>query len=120
MFCFCFRFLIVYLFLYQLNSSTIDESKQQQKIQNDDGIPSNNGSNENSDDEVSEEDQAYQDFLSRTIESSDADDEDFVHDVNGGDISSDMNSQSSIATEDLSNDEIDINRSIEVSKIYAL
>lgn len=64
-----------------------------------------------------DDDQAYQDFLSRTIESSDADDEDFVHDVNGVDISSssDTDSQSSIATENMSNDEIDMNRSVEVS-----
>ena len=98
-----------------MNTSAVDESKRQQKKQNDDGISSDG---DNSDGEESEEDQAYQDFLSRTIESSDTDDEDFVPDVNGDDVLSEPCSQNSFATEDLSNDEIDINRSVEVSIIY--
>lgn len=68
-----------------------------------------------SEEEEEEEDQVYRNFLSRVIESSDADDEDFVHKLNGDDYASDTNSRSSIATDDLSNNEIDIDRSIEVS-----
>ncbi|XP_055315212.1 dentin sialophosphoprotein-like isoform X2 [Sitodiplosis mosellana] len=50
------------------------------------------------------EDQLYEDFLKRPIETSDTDDEDFVFELNGDDIS-DTDSQSSVATEDLSDDD---------------
>lgn len=55
-------------------------------------------------DDLNSDDQAYQDFLSRTIQESDTDDENFVYELNGDDTS-DTDSQSSVATEDLSDDE---------------
>lgn len=107
---FIFERLYFSFVFYQLNSFTADESRQQQQHAHKNRIPSEHNS-DNSD----EEDQAYKDFLSRTIESSDADDdEDFVPKLNGDD-GSDTDSQSSIATEDMSNDEIDIYRSGDVS-----
>lgn len=108
-----FLFLLVLCFsLIQLDSPTVDESARESNTQINE-IPSNS---DGEDSEDSDEDQAYQDFLSRTIESSDADDENFVNELNGGDVS-DTDSQSSIATEDMSNDEIDMNRSAEVSSV---
>lgn len=50
------------------------------------------------------EDQIYNDFLTRPIETSDSDDEDFVYELNGDDVS-DTDSQSSVATEDLTDDD---------------
>lgn len=50
------------------------------------------------------EDKIYNDFLTRPIETSDSDDEDFVFELNGDDVS-DTDSQSSVATEDLSDDD---------------
>lgn len=47
------------------------------------------------------EDQLYKDFLTRAIETSDTEDENFVCELNGDEIS-DTDSQSSVATEDLS------------------
>lgn len=58
---------------------------------------------ENSDDSDSE-DQVYQDFLSRTFEASDTSDDDFIAELIG-DESSDTDSQSSVASEDLSDGE---------------
>lgn len=58
----------------------------------------------NSDSDSESDDQAYQDFLSRTIGTSDTSDDDFIAEMIG-DESSDTDSQSSVASEDLSDDE---------------
>lgn len=52
------------------------------------------------------EDQLYKDFITHAIETSDTDDESFVCEPNGDDIS-DTDSQSSVATEDLSDSDDD-------------
>lgn len=66
-------------------------------------------------DESKSEEEIYKNFISRTIESSDTDDDDFVYESNGEDIS-DTDSQSSVATEDLSDeDEPNATESGEVS-----
>lgn len=52
-------------------------------------------------DESDVEEKLYQNFIQRSIETSDSDDDDFIYNLNGEDIS-DTDSQSSIATEDLS------------------
>lgn len=58
------------------------------------------------DDESDSEDQDYQDFLSRTLpETSDSDDDDYVFELNGDDDASDTDSQSSVATDEFSDDE---------------
>lgn len=82
---------LILTFFTQLNTSeTVD------------GVKLND--NKFSDDSDSD-DQAYQDFLSRTLpDAEDTDDEDFVYEMNGEDTS-DTDSQSSVATEDLSDDE---------------
>lgn len=92
-----------FAFMFQLNSSDVNAAKHSNA--EDDG-----------------EDQIYRDFLSRldhSIDYDEADDEDFVPDAsNGDDDASSTDSQSSIASEDLLNDEIneiDINRSVDVS-----
>ena len=77
------------LFIHQLNASVTFAATE-----NDDRITTNS---EDSD----LEDQLYQDFLTRAIETSDTEDENFVCELNGDDIS-DTDSQSSVATEDLS------------------
>lgn len=55
--------------------------------------------------ESESEDEIYKNFLTRTIESSDTDDDDFNYELNGDDDTSDTDSQSSVATDDLSDDE---------------
>lgn len=64
-------------------------------------------------DESESEEEIYQNFLTRTIESSDTDDDDFTYERNGEDTS-DTDSQSSVATEDLSDDEANEMGSAEV------
>lgn len=79
----------------QLNAAEIDKTTQPNE--KDDEISSFS-------DDSNSDDQAYHDFLSRTIQESDTDDENFVNELNGDDTS-DTDSQSSVATEDLSDDE---------------
>lgn len=64
-------------------------------------------------DESESEEEIYQNFLTRTIESSDTDDDDFTYERNDEDTS-DTDSQSSVATEDLSDDEANEMGSAEV------
>lgn len=98
-----------------MDSSTVNESSCESKKQNDE--ISSNSSDIDSTPADTDKDHLYEDFLSRTIASSDADDEDYVEDDLNADDSSDMASHSSIASDDLLNDEIDENRSLDVSLI---
>lgn len=98
----------MYFVIKQLNANVAGETAA--------NIHDNDQTSSNSDDSDSE-DQTYRDFLSRTLETSDTDDEDFVSELIGDDIESDTDSQSSVATENLSDDDgIELHRSSKVSK----
>lgn len=90
----CFFFLIICILetSKQLNAYDIDETAKFHEGERDDKVSSYG-------DDTDSEDQAYQDFLSRTITMSDTDDEDYVYELND---TSDTDSQSSVASENLS------------------
>lgn len=89
----------------QLNAEV--SSKTTEEREEDDRVSSDT-------DDSDTEDQIYQDFLKRALVASDTDDEDFVYELNGED-ESDTDSQSSVATDDLSDEDIENRRSTKVS-----